>query len=268
MHKNKLRVCMPNSLYCFMFYLFVSTEEQIENTLYFFTKDIPKDIRDHMRHSYFIDTKKWFICNRLASVLLGYFIYYRHPVGTSKSVTTIYTSVPYNKPYHAGKRNVFINLKEAWESFTESKRKHILEIFNVDEECLKQLGSRRVILLTQPYAADGHMTEEEQVETYRMIAGSYGAENVIIKPHPRDKCDYKTNLPQVMTFDKIVPMQFLVLLGASFERIATINSSSALSFDAHVPVDWWAEKMDKNVVKDEGFLTLADARKALEMHKG
>lgn len=328
---------MPNSLYCFMFYLFISTEEQIENTLYFFTKDIPKGIRDHMHHSYFIDTKKWYMHNRLASMLLGLFIqnikypqlkkadifgldfnwwllrglkmnyiedcpnvldiwentnlyqnyvdfenspwikrklaallfgeYYCHPVGTSQSVTTIYTSAPYNKPYHAGKPNVVINLKEVWASFTESKKKKILEIFNIDEDCLKQLNSRRIILLTQPYAIDGHMTEEEQLDIYHKIILNYGEENVIIKPHPRDKCNYKTNMSQVMTFNKIVPMQFLVMLGVNFERIVTINSSSALSFDTHIPVDWWAEKMDKNIVKDEGFLTLADARKALETHK-
>lgn len=334
MYKNDLRVCMPNSLYCFMFYLFISTEEQIENTLYFFTKDIPESIRYHVRHRYFIDTKRWYVHNRLASVLFGFFIrnvkypklksadifgldfnwwllrglkmnyiedcpnvldiwetsslyqnyvefensswfkrklaiflfgrYYRHPVGTSKSVTTIYTSAPYNKPYHAGKRNVVINLKEAWIGFADSKKKMILEIFNIDDNCLKQLCSRKIILLTQPYAADGHMTEEEQLDTYSKIIHSYGEEDVIIKPHPRDKCDYKNRIPQVMTFDKIVPMQFLVMLGANFERVATINSSSALSFDTNIPVDWWAEKMDKDIVKDEGFLTLADAKKALE----
>lgn len=327
------RVCMPNSLYCFMFYLFMSKEEQIEDTLYFFTKDIPKEIRCHMRHRYFIDKEKFYIRNRFVAVLFGWYIrrikypellyadiygmdfnwwllrglkmnyiedcpnvldiwensslfqnyisiekapfikrkaaeilfgeYYRHPVGTSKSVTAIYTSAPYNKSYHAGKRNVVINLKEAWTGFAESKKEMILEIFNIDKDCLKQLNSRKIILLTQPYAIDGHMTEEEQLNTYRKIIHSYGEENVIIKPHPRDKCDYKANMPHVMTFDKIVPMQFLVMLGANFERVATINSSSALSFDAQVPVDWWAERMDKNIVKDEGFLTLADARKAL-----
>lgn len=332
MQQERQRVCMPNSLYCFMYYLFLSTEEQIDNTIYFFTKDIPEEIQQHMPHHHFVDTLKWgrnryftslywmvfrnikypelkhadiygldfnwwllrnlkmnyiedgpyvldiwensslfqnyksienapFIKRKAAEILFGE--YYRHPVGTSKSVTAIYTSAPYNKSYHAGKQNVVINLKEAWTGFAESKKKKILAIFNIDEDCLKQLNSRKIILLTQPYAIDGHMTEEEQLNTYRKIIHSYGEENVIIKPHPRDKCDYKTNMPRVMTFDKIVPMQFLVMLGANFERIATINSSSALSFNAHTPVDWWAERMDKNIVKDEGFLTLADARKAL-----
>ena len=49
---------MPNSLYCFMFYLFLSTEEQIKDTVYFFTKDIPEEIRRHMPHRYFLDLRK------------------------------------------------------------------------------------------------------------------------------------------------------------------------------------------------------------------
>ena len=52
-------------------------------------------------------------------------------------------------------------------------------------------GVAKVILLTQPYAIDGHMTEEEQMNVYRKIVSHYGEDNVVIKPHPRDKCDYK-----------------------------------------------------------------------------
>ena len=67
-------------------------------------------------------------------------------------------------------------------------------------------------------------------------------------------------------FDKAVPMQLLVLLGAGFERVATINSSSALSFGLDTAIDWWAEEMERDLVKDEGFCTLQEARQALQKH--
>ena len=35
-------------------------------------------------------------------------------------------------------------------------------------------------------------TEEEQMNVYRKIVSHYGEDNVVIKPHPRDKCDYKS----------------------------------------------------------------------------
>lgn len=333
MPKEQQRICMANSLYCFMYYLFLCKEKQIDDTVYFFTKDIPTDVQQHMPHKHFVDKQKWYFSNNYAIALywavfrnrkypdlkhadiygldfnwwllrglkmsyiedapyvldawegsslyrnykdfrnssfikrnLATFLfgeYYRRPVGTSDYVTAIYTSAPFDKPYHAGKKKIVMPLREAWESFSESKKKRILNIFNVDDDCLRQLNSRSVILLTQPYAADCHMTEKEQIETYRMIAQNYRTENVIIKPHPRDKCDYKSLIPDVMIFDKIIPMQLLVLLGAKFERIATINSSSALSFGKDAHIDWWAEKMDKDIVKKEGILTLAEAKKTL-----
>lgn len=61
---------MPNSLYCFMFYLFLSTEEQIKDTVYFFTKDIPEEIRRHMPHRYFLDLRKLYFRNRFVAALL------------------------------------------------------------------------------------------------------------------------------------------------------------------------------------------------------
>ena len=253
---------MPNSLYCFMFYLFLSTEEQIKDTVYFFTKDIPEEIRKHMPHRYFLDLRKLYFRNRFVAALLvpairkikypelfrseifgldfnwwllrglkmGYVEdcpnvldiweksslyarymsfekapsfkrmiarfffgdYYCHPVGTSRLVTAVYTSSPYDKPYHKGKEKIVMRLEEAWNSFPESKKELILRIFNIDEECMDRFRSCKVILLTQPYAVDGHMTEEEQMNVYRKIVSHYGEDNVVIKPHPRDKCDYKS----------------------------------------------------------------------------
>lgn len=332
MQQERQRVCMPNSLYCFMYYLFLSTEEQIDNTIYFFTKDIPEEIQQHMPHHHFVDTLKWgrnryftslywmvfrnikypelkhadiygldfnwwllrglkmsyiedgpcvldiwekgttyssykafmnrgFLKKTLSSLFFGE--YYCRPLGTSPLTTTIYTSAPYNKPYHQGKQNVVMRLDDAWNNASSCKKKRILEIFNIDDDCMRQLNSRSVIILTQPYAADRHMTEEEQVNIYRKMVETYGEGNVIIKPHPRDKTDYKHLFPNVTVFDKIIPMQFLVLLGANFERVATINSSSALSFGKDATIDWWAEKMDRDVVKDEGFLTLEDAKNGI-----
>ena len=44
------------------------------------------------------------------------------------------------------------------------------------------------------------------------------------------------------------------------------NSSSALSFGLDTAIDWWAEEMERDLVKDEGFCTLQEARQALQKH--
>lgn len=186
--------------------------------------------------------------------------YYQRPVGTSSAVKAIYTSTPYNKPYHRGKSNFVINLKQAWENSNEEKKKFILNVFDLTENDLKVLKSKKAILLTQPYVEDRKMTEEQLINIYSNIIEKYGPQNILIKPHPRDKHKYNQIFPNTELFDKKVPMQLLALLGANYEHIVTINSSSALSFGIDAPIEWWAEKLDANIVRDEGFCTLAEAR--------
>ena len=64
-------------------------------------------------------------------------------------------------------------------------------------------------------------------------------------------------------FNKNIPMQMLAVMGVSFKCVATVNSSSALSFGADVNIDWWGEQMDEELIRDEGFLTLKEAKQVL-----
>ncbi len=191
--------------------------------------------------------------------------YYQCPVGTSPLVKCIYTSTPpAHKEYHEGKEQRQVDLEKSWRESPETKKEFILRVFGLDGSQLEALCRRDTILLTQPFAVDRKMTEAEQIGMYREIVGHYGEENVVVKPHPRDRCDYRKEFPGALVFDKPVPMQFLVMLGCGkFSHIATVNSSSALSFGADAPIDWWGERMDEKVIRDNGFLTLAEAKASL-----
>ena len=175
----------------------------------------------------------------------------------------IYTSSPYNKSYHYGKRNIVKNLKEEWENSSIEKKQFILDIFDISIKDFALLKSRKVLLLTQPFYEDGKMSINKQIDMYRNIIRHYGEENVIIKPHPRDKCDYKKEIPNILYFAKQIPMQLLAIFGLTLDHLVTINSSSALSFGSTVNIDWWAEQMDKDIIEDMGFKTLNEAKSAL-----
>ncbi|TGY34375.1 lipooligosaccharide sialyltransferase (LST) [Bacteroides caecimuris] len=189
--------------------------------------------------------------------------YYQHPVGTSSMVTTIYTSSPYNKSYHKNKKNIVKRLSEEWESSSTEKKQYILGIFDLNKEDLQKLVSRKVILLTQAFVEDGKMSDKEQIEMYRTIIEHYGEKNIIIKKHPRDGRNYEKEFPKALHFNKNIPMQMLAVMGVSFECVATVNSSSALSFGAEANIDWWGEQMDEELIRDEGFLTLKEAKQVL-----
>ena len=91
----------------------------------------------------------------------------------------------------------------------------------------------------------------------------YGEKNIIIKKHPRDGRNYEKEFPQALHFNKNIPMQMLAVMGVSFECVVTVNSSSALSFGAEANIDWWGEQMDEELICDEGFLTLKEAKQVL-----
>ena len=109
----------------------------------------------------------------------------------------------------------------------------------------------------------GKMSDKEQIEMYRTIIEHYGEENIIIKKHPRDGRNYEKDFPEALHFNKNIPMQMLAVMGVSFKCVATVNSSSALSFGADVNIDWWGEQMDEELIRDEGFLTLKEAKQVL-----
>lgn len=117
--------------------------------------------------------------------------------------------------------------------------------------------------MTQAFSDDHFVTEEEQVEIYRKILSNYDEDDVVIKPHPRDKIDYRKYFPKVMYFDKTVAMQFLAILGIKFERVVTVSSSAALSFGIDIPIDWYGYRVHPGILKGEGVRTLEDAKKII-----
>lgn len=187
--------------------------------------------------------------------------YYDNYVGTSTGVEHIYSSNPVaEKPYYKGKEITVLNLNEIWEKSDKSKKDFILSVYEISDADLLKMKTCNTIILTQPMCFDKIMTMDEQIEIYRQMIDEYGAENCIIKPHPRDVIKYNEVFPNVAYFNKPVPMQLLAILGINYENVVTVNSSSALSFGKDANIYWWAEKLDYPRITDSGAKTLREAK--------
>ena len=190
--------------------------------------------------------------------------FYQQPIATSNAVTDIYTTAFYEKPYHNGKKLHVHSWQELWDKSSKEKQQYIYKIFGISQKDIEMLQKKKIILLTQAFSDDKMMTENEQIELYRKILQNYSAEEVVIKPHPRDFINYKEAFPHVMYFDKVVPMQILKVWGADFDVIATVTSSSALTFGIDKQIDWYGSYMHPGIIKNEGLRTLEDA---IEIYK-
>ena len=214
-------------------------------------------------YKFYIEAENTNLIKKLLRRLL-YGEYYLHPVGTSSSTKAIYTSIPYNKPYHKGLPNIVVDLRKAWRDSCEEKKNFILSVYGITNEDLELMKTRNVLILTQPMYIDKVMSRDEQIDIYREMIDKYGILNVIVKPHPRDTLDYKGLFPGVIYFNKVVPMQLLAILGVNFKKVATVNSSSALSFGKDADIDWWAEQLDCPRITDSGVKTLAEAKRLFQ----
>ena len=334
------RVCLTESLYPLMFYLLISTEKQIKDTIFIVDYRIEVGVRSRLPHVVFEDINKkiyknknkwirwlygnwlrktkfhfmkkseifgldfkWYLLHGLrmnyiedapnifnlwetSSIYRNYleaqninkwkkmlrkFIfgaYFRCPVATSDGVKCVYTTAYYDKTYLRDKQICVVDLKSEWEKSSEEKKKMILSIFDISDNDLETLKTKKVMLLTQAFYDDKWVTEDEQIEIYRQILENYRHEDVIIKPHPRDQLDYKKYFPDVLCFDKVVPLQFLSILGVRFAHVATVTSSSALAFGDEARIDWYGGGVHPGILKAEGNRTLEDALRAYrEQHK-
>lgn len=203
---------------------------------------------------------------KLRKLIFGDF--FRNPVATSDSVNDVYVTAPSYKPYLKGKNQVVVDMASEWNNSPEGKKQLILSIFDISNSDLEDIKKKKVMLLTQAFYDDKMVTEDEQIKIYRKILDNYDHNEVIIKAHPRDRLDYRKAFPDIMYFDKVVPLQFLSIIGIKFSHVATVSSSSALSFGDNIKIDWYGGGVHPAILKAEGVRTLDDALKNYREQNG
>ena len=145
----------------------------------------------------------------------------------------------------------------------------LVNLFNISPDDIVTLQKKKVLLLTQAFYEDNMCTEKEQIDIYSSILNRYDTDQVLIKPHPRDRIEYKCFFPAVTTFDKVVPLQFLALLGIKFDTVVTVSSSAALCFGyKDVKIDWFGGDVHPGIIKAEGKRTLEMAIKQYKQQYG
>ena len=186
---------------------------------------------------------------------LGRFVFghlWHQGYGVARECELIMSSTPDRLPEHAGKVSVVYPLEDLWKHSSDSKKKWILNIFNVTENELNEMRKRDTILLTQQLATEGTVSEEELVSIYRKLLTGIAENQIVIKRHPRDRVNYKKYFPQAFVYDKFTPMQIFTLEGISFKTAVTIFSSSALSLGEYTRVIWGGTDVHPEILKRYG----------------
>ena len=147
-----------------------------------------------------------------------------------------------------------ININTLWQKKSEHEKQKILHIFGLDSKISKKIYEKKYLLLTQPLSEDNILSEEEKIEIYRKILKNYNQSKVIIKPHPREKTDYKIFFPDVGIIEKKVPIELLELCGFKIEEVITIFSTGILNFKNKAKLSFYETEINSKLFKKFGSM--------------
>lgn len=141
---------------------------------------------------------------------------------------------------YEGKKITVNTFNKLWQNSTPTKQRFIRQCFAIEDKDISDYSGADIVVLTQPFSDDGAITVAEQIDLYKNILEQYKEENIILKPHPRDKTDYSTLQRQYKC--KIVkshiPTELLALIGVNIKTAVTFFSSSVYIFNQYSKIIW------------------------------
>lgn len=145
-----------------------------------------------------------------------------------------------------------INLKELWQKKNEEEKKEILDIFNIREDILEKISSKKVILFTQPLSEDGIIEEKEKIELYKKIITKYNEKELVIKKHPREKTKYEEIFKECLVIKETFPSEILSFIGFEPEKAVTIFSSAVFGIGKNIKIDFYGTEIHEKLYNKFG----------------
>jgi hypothetical protein len=148
-----------------------------------------------------------------------------------------------------------ISIYNTWNSIILNKKEYILSVFNITQCDIDILQQKTEILLTQPLTEDKVLSIDEEINLYKSLLKDCNINNVIIKPHPRERKEYLGFFPDIYVFTKKVPMQLLSCCGIKFKKAYTVFSSSVFSFPYDMDIEFLGTEIHPELVRRYGTIT-------------
>lgn len=146
-----------------------------------------------------------------------------------------------------------LNLNELWKKKTKEEKTKILSCFYIDENFIKKLKKKKIILFTQPLSEDKILSEEEKLLIYKKIVNKYNVNDIILKKHPREKTNYSLYFKEVLIIDKKFPAEIYNLMDITFEKGVTLFSTAVLNIKSK-EIDFYGTEIHPKLLKKFGSM--------------
>ncbi|MBR4927721.1 MAG: hypothetical protein IKY98_05280 [Alphaproteobacteria bacterium] len=132
------------------------------------------------------------------------------------------------------------DIQALWNELSEEHKNKIADIFNMSAKDLSTAASRSIVLITQPLSEDKMMSESDKVALYSRIVNNYGVDNVVMKPHPREKTNWAKIFPDMPIIPRQIPVELLTKL-VRLNRVATFFSTAAFGSVSDDKIDFYSK---------------------------
>ena len=153
-------------------------------------------------------------------------------LGLAEQVNSVYMTAIFPVPELIREKVRIIDLKDLWKRKSLAEQREIMHIFLPDDFDPEIFSQYETLLITQPYSEISRgkrISEVEKVKIYRKLISPYDETKVVIKPHPREKTDYKHFFPKAYVFDLPCPLELLVLLNCHICRAISVYSTASFN---------------------------------------
>lgn len=180
---------------------------------------------------------------------------YGHAFGTHRQCVNriISSSDDISSPLIAGKKYELVDRKLLWKKSSKQKQDFIKDLFDVTNETLEVTKKANTIFFSQPLMTDCRLTEEEHLSIILPYYERWRNDGFVIKPHPRDKFDYKKHLPDAIIMNCKAPMQLLNTMGLTFKRAITVSSTAVSDLPPETELIWIGNTVNEKLVKTLGI---------------
>lgn len=137
-----------------------------------------------------------------------------------------------------GKKYTLVNLSLMWKNASSEKQNLIKKMFGITDAIMVLPQKCSTIVFSQPLMEDCKLTEQEMLNLYDTYIREYLKLGIVIKPHPRDKFNYKKFYPDVEILNCKAPMQLLSAMGVDFKTAITVCSSAVSSMSEDAEIIW------------------------------
>ena len=153
---------------------------------------------------------------------------YYESFGTHRNIKRVYLTKN-DVPKVLEDKAVVIDFKKSWNAKSESEKRKILEIFNIDK-VIEELDDNLTLLITQCLNEDNLMPLDEEIEIYDYLIKNHGNDDIVIKTHPREVKDYNKIFPEIKVIREQFPLEILKCVDININEIITVSSTAALNF--------------------------------------